>query len=138
VRKTVVFVTHDIDEAVRLGDRIAVMREGGYLEQYAAPAELLTSPTTDFVASFVGSDRTIKRLAVTAIPVGALVAATGADEDAPEIGATETMRDALAAVLDSRAGRVRVVDADNGARRCLGVLTLDAVHMAMREVSLQD
>jgi osmoprotectant transport system ATP-binding protein len=138
VRKTVVFVTHDIDEAVRLGDRIAVMREGGYLEQYAAPAELLTSPTTDFVASFVGSDRTIKRLAVTAIPVGALVAATGADEDAPEIGATETMRDALAAVLDSRAGRVRVVDADNGARRCLGVLTLDAVHLAMREVSLQD
>jgi osmoprotectant transport system ATP-binding protein len=64
VRKTVVFVTHDIDEAIRLGDRIAVMREGGRLEQYADPATLLSSPATDFVANFVGSDRTLRRLSV--------------------------------------------------------------------------
>jgi osmoprotectant transport system ATP-binding protein len=131
-----VFVTHDIDEAVRLGDRIAVMREGGYLEQYAAPAELLTSPSTDFVASFVGSDRTIKRLAVTDIPVASLVAETAADSGAPEIGASETMRDALSVVLDSAAGRVRVVDGVDGARRTLGVLTLEAVHQAMRTAAL--
>jgi osmoprotectant transport system ATP-binding protein len=138
VRKTVVFVTHDIDEAVRLGDRIAVMREGGYLEQYAAPAELLTSPRTDFVASFVGSDRTIKRLAVTDIPVQALVAATDADSSAPEIGADETMREALSIVLDSTTGRARVVDGVDGARRTLGVLTLGAVHQAMRAAALDD
>jgi len=69
VRKTVVFVTHDIDEAIRLGDRIAVMREGGRLEQYADPATLLSSPATDFVADFVGSDRTLRRLSVLDVDV---------------------------------------------------------------------
>ena len=47
MRKTVVFVTHDIEEAVRLGDRIAVMRQGGHLEQYDTPADLLGNPATD-------------------------------------------------------------------------------------------
>ena len=65
VRKTVLFVTHDLDEAVRMGDRIAVFSEGGHLEQYDAPSRLLGSPATDFVASFVGSDRGLKRLSVT-------------------------------------------------------------------------
>jgi osmoprotectant transport system ATP-binding protein len=55
VRKTVLFVTHDLDEAVRMGDRIAVFSQGGHLEQYDAPARLLGSPTTEFVASFVGA-----------------------------------------------------------------------------------
>ncbi|HMC71212.1 MAG TPA: ATP-binding cassette domain-containing protein, partial [Mycobacteriales bacterium] len=64
VRKTVVFVTHDIDEAIRLGDRIAVMRQGGHLEQYGDPAALLSTPATDFVADFVGADRTLRRLSV--------------------------------------------------------------------------
>ncbi len=63
-RKTIVFVTHDIDEAVRLGDRIAVLRQGGQLEQYADPATLLGAPANDFVADFVGSDRGLRRLAV--------------------------------------------------------------------------
>src|SRR5256714_5265084 len=54
LRKTVVFVTHDVDEAVRLGDRIAILAEGGRLEQYAPPAELLARPATPFVADFVG------------------------------------------------------------------------------------
>jgi osmoprotectant transport system ATP-binding protein len=70
VRKTVVFVTHDIDEAIRLGNRIAVMREGGRLEQYADPATLLSSPATDFVADFVGSERTLRRLSVLDVDAG--------------------------------------------------------------------
>jgi osmoprotectant transport system ATP-binding protein len=65
VRKTIVFVTHDIDEAIRLGDRIAVMSEGGHLEQYADPTTLLADPATEFVADFVGAQRTLRRLSVT-------------------------------------------------------------------------
>jgi osmoprotectant transport system ATP-binding protein len=67
VRKTVLFVTHDLDEAVRMGDRIAVFSEGGHLEQYDAPSRLLGAPATEFVAQFVGADRGLKRLSVTTI-----------------------------------------------------------------------
>jgi osmoprotectant transport system ATP-binding protein len=62
--KTVLFVTHDIDEAIKMGDRIAVMREGGRVAQYATPAELLMSPADEFVEDFVGADRALKRLAL--------------------------------------------------------------------------
>ena len=64
LRKTIVFVTHDIDEAIRMGDRIAVLREGGRLAQYASPAELLAAPADPFVEGFVGADRALKRLAL--------------------------------------------------------------------------
>ena len=67
MRKTVVFVTHDIDEAVRLGDRIAIFREGGILEQYDRPARLLGAPATPFVADFLGPERATRRLSVTPI-----------------------------------------------------------------------
>jgi len=67
VRKTIVFVTHDIEEAVRLGDRICVLSQGGRLEQYADPGTLLGAPASDFVADFVGADRGLKRLSVTEI-----------------------------------------------------------------------
>jgi osmoprotectant transport system ATP-binding protein len=64
VRKTILFVTHDIDEAIKMGDRIAILREGGILAQYATPAELLMAPGDDFVEDFVGADRALKRLAL--------------------------------------------------------------------------
>jgi osmoprotectant transport system ATP-binding protein len=64
VRKTILFVTHDIDEAIKMGDRIAIMREGGKVAQFATPAELLMSPADGFVESFVGADRALKRLAL--------------------------------------------------------------------------
>ena len=64
LRKTILFVTHDIDEAIKMGDRIAVLREGGKVAQYATPAELLMAPADDFVEDFVGADRALKRLAL--------------------------------------------------------------------------
>ena len=64
IRKTVVFVTHDIDEAIKMGDRIAIMKKGGVLAQYAPPAELLMLPADPFVEDFVGADRALKRLAL--------------------------------------------------------------------------
>ena len=64
IRKTVVFVTHDIDEAIKMGDRIAILQKGGILAQYAPPAELLMQPADPFVEDFVGADRALKRLAL--------------------------------------------------------------------------
>jgi osmoprotectant transport system ATP-binding protein len=72
VRKTVVFVTHDIEEAIRVGDRIAILAQGGHLQQYDTPARILGSPATPFVADFVGSDRGLRRLTVTGIDVADL------------------------------------------------------------------
>ena len=64
IRKTVLFVTHDIDEAIKMGDRIAIMHEGGRVAQYATPAEILMDPADEFVEDFVGADRALKRLAL--------------------------------------------------------------------------
>ena len=105
VRKTIVFVTHDVEEAVRLGDRIAVFKQGGHLEQYDTPAQVLGAPASDFVADFVGADRGLRRLAVTGID--------GADlEHPPVVAVDDTVGDARqvmsgaqwAVVLDSSGG----------------------------------
>jgi len=72
LKKSIVFVTHDIEEASKLGDRIAVLSKGGVLEQYDTPAEILGRPATPFVADFVGSDRGVRRLSVVRIEVGDL------------------------------------------------------------------
>jgi osmoprotectant transport system ATP-binding protein len=103
VRKTIVFVTHDIEEAVRLGDRIAVMSQGGTVEQFAAPAELLGSPASPFVADFVGSDRGLKRLAVTGIDVADL-------EQPPVVHVDDGLADARAALQHAAARWAVVLD----------------------------
>jgi osmoprotectant transport system ATP-binding protein len=64
IRKTILFVTHDIDEAIKMGDRVAVLERGGVLAQCATPAELLMTPANDFVEDFVGADRALKRLSL--------------------------------------------------------------------------
>ena len=72
LRKTIVFVTHDIDEAVKMGDHIAILEKGGRLAQYDPPSRLLDAPANEFVADFVGRDRALKRLRITPIDLGAL------------------------------------------------------------------
>ncbi len=105
MRKTVVFVTHDIEEAVRMGDRIAVLAEGGHLEQYDRPAEILGSPATPFVASFVGTDRGLKRLSVTGITAGDLVRP-------PLVTTGDGVSSARDTLSDSREQWAVVVDGD--------------------------
>jgi osmoprotectant transport system ATP-binding protein len=128
VRKTIVFVTHDLDEAVRLADRIAIFRQGGFLEQYGTPAELLGSPATPFVRDFVGGQRGLRRLSVTPIDPSALEPA-GLVKDGPQVPVSGTLQDAMAALLTDDAGHVRVVDTGG---QTLGILTVADVHAALR------
>jgi osmoprotectant transport system ATP-binding protein len=128
--KTVVLVTHDIDEAVRMGDRVAVFATGGRLAQYATPAALLAHPADDFVADFVGSERGLRRLQVTPIDPAHLESMEGVS--AGELGAAidvdSTLEQALAAMLrDDR----RMVGVKDGVR-FVGVLTPNGVHRALR------
>jgi osmoprotectant transport system ATP-binding protein len=132
--KTVVLVTHDIDEAVRMGDRVAVFAEGGRLAQFATPAELLGRPADEFVADFVGSTRGLRRLTVTPIDPAHLEPLDGVSTG--DLGAAidvdSTLEEALAVMLRDDRPMVGVKD---GAR-FVGVLTPNGVHRALR-ASLQ-
>jgi osmoprotectant transport system ATP-binding protein len=130
IRKTVVFVTHDIDEAIKMGDRIAVMQEGGQLAQYAKPAELLMSPANAFVEDFVGPDRALKRLALQRVrDVDLLPAREGAT--GPEISPDAPLRDALSELIAHEAHYAPVVE--DG--RVLGVISVEVISRSIRESS---
>jgi osmoprotectant transport system ATP-binding protein len=126
VGKTIVFVTHDVDEAVRLADKIAVLSEGGKLEQYASPAELLSHPVNAFVADFVGADRGIKRLAVTPVPQQGLREPSSPGAPTVEVGGS--LRDAMAALLEGNTGTVNV-QRDG---QTLGELTIEDIYTSLR------
>src|SRR5436190_4157038 len=103
VRKTVVFVTHDIDEAIKLGDRIAIMNQGR-LEQYDTPTAILAKPASDLVIDLLGPDRGLKRLSVTPIDLNAL-------ESPPIVHPDESLADARSR-LDRKWTRLIVLDRD--------------------------
>ena len=127
LRKTIVFVTHDIDEAIKMGDRIAVMQEGGVLAQYAPPAELLMHPANAFVEDFVGPDRALKRLALQRVADLQLQPANGAPTG-PVIPVDALLRDALSELLAHEARAGRVVGPDGDVR---GVLTIEQLSRAI-------
>jgi osmoprotectant transport system ATP-binding protein len=134
LQRTVVLVTHDIDEALRLGDRLAVLAAGGRLEQYGTPAEVLARPATPFVADFVGAGRTLRRLdllsAVDALvphPPEAPGGPAGVDGP-PAVAPGATLADVLAVLLTGNTPNVRVVD---GATP-LGTVNLDSIRAALR------
>jgi len=103
LRKTIVFVTHDIDEAIKMADRVAILNKGGVLEQFGTPEEVLREPASEFVVRFVGGDRSLKRLAL--IPVSRLELQAG-----PAVERSSRTSDALD-VMDRAGSRwAAVVD----------------------------
>jgi len=175
LRKTILFVTHDVDEAIKMGDKIAVMRKGGEVAQFATPTELLMEPADEFVEDFVGADRALKRLALMRVkdvdlweapltrageptgPVKTALAASDIEVPHPllvdaenrpigwlsdrdllaervppipdsiadlKIDADQTLRDGLAALLQSGSLYAPVVD---GRGRLTGVLSAEIV-----------
>jgi osmoprotectant transport system ATP-binding protein len=111
--KTVVFVTHDIEEAVRLGDRVAVFETGGRLAQYDTPARVLGAPADEFVAEFVGADRGLRRLAVTSIDLTDL-------ERPPIVHDIDTLAEARAKLATANARWAIVSDTQDNLRGWIG------------------
>jgi osmoprotectant transport system ATP-binding protein len=132
VRKTVIFVTHDIDEAIKMGDRICLLRQGGRLAQFDTPEELLAHPADEFVADFVGADRGLKRLGLRTLgELDGLQAARAANGDRrPEAGPDTTLRDALSLMLTEGSSELEVHGDDGGVR---GYLTLEALSRMLGE-----
>src|SRR3989440_6232137 len=110
LRKTVVFVTHDVDEAIKVGDRIAILREGGRLAQYDTPERILEQPADEFVAEFVGRDRALKALALRTL--GDLELSSATQDGLPRLPVDTNLRDALAFLVAERRDALLVVGAD--------------------------
>jgi osmoprotectant transport system ATP-binding protein len=131
VRKTIIFVTHDIDEAIKLGDRIAIMREGGHLAQYDTPDRLLAHPADDFVARFVGADRGLKRLALRRLDEIELEPVDHPPPNAPRAPGSTTLRDALSLMMSEGADPLVVVDAED---KAIGLLSVARVGRVLSEL----
>ncbi len=125
-RQTVLFVTHDIEEAVRLADEIVVMREGRVV-QFASPMRIVMEPANAFVAHLVGAEDVLRRLSLVSISE-ALTPLTGpVGPSEPGVQRASRLRDALGALIESGAERVVVVDED---ARPVGTLDLAAIQRA--------
>jgi osmoprotectant transport system ATP-binding protein len=127
IRKTVIFVTHDIDEAIKMGDRIAILAEGGRLAQYDTPDRILAEPANDFVARFVGQDRGLKRLSLATLEDLELEPVSNGAH-LPRATADTSLRDALSIMLTHRNDPLVVVDEQG---QPVGVATVDAVSKAL-------
>ena len=122
--KTIVFVTHDIDEAIKMGSRIAILRAGKVV-QYDTPQHILAHPADSFVEAFIGGDRSLKRLSL--LEAGAYLEAVSPVAGSPQVPASMPLRDALSTLLDAGADEAAVVDA---AGNVLGRVTLSAIRKA--------
>jgi osmoprotectant transport system ATP-binding protein len=132
VRRTVIFVTHDIDEAIKLGDRIAILREGGHLAQYDTPDRILAHPADEFVERFVGADRGLKRLALRRLEEIELEPLNGTPPaDAPRAPGSTTLRDALSLMMSVGADPLVVVDSGGTP---IGLLSVARVGRVLTEL----
>jgi osmoprotectant transport system ATP-binding protein len=124
IEKTIIFVTHDIDEAIKMGDKIAILKEGGILAQYDTPENILAAPNSEFVSSFVGADRVLKMLSLLRVSDADLDPPNG-DGDLPRLEERMTLRDALSELIGSGVERGVVgSDTKDGVRGTLSIETI--------------
>jgi osmoprotectant transport system ATP-binding protein len=125
VRKTIVFVTHDFDEALKMGDRIAVLRPRSVIAQYDTPEAILAAPADDYVASFIGAGGQLKKLALLRIRDVELAPAPAVE--GPRLAVEGTMRDALDLMLGAGSDVVLITDGSGNSERVVGSLNLGTV-----------
>ncbi len=126
IRKTILFVTHDIDEAIKMGNYLCILKEG-QLQQFGAPEEILTRPATDFVDAFLGSGRTLRRLEL--VRVEAMMTPTDTDRGRPTISCDASLAEALSVMLADDVTGLTVTN-DHGAP--IGVLSMATVRNVAR------
>jgi osmoprotectant transport system ATP-binding protein len=123
IRKTVIFVTHDIDEAIKMGQRVAILKDGE-LVQYGTPDEILARPVDDFVSDFVGADRGLKRLRLRALRDIELTSTNGGADELPTIDERTSLRDALSLMVTRRVTALTVLG-EGGERR--GTVSMESL-----------
>ena len=123
LRKTILFVSHDIDEAVKMADRIAIFHSGR-LVQFAAPDEVLAHPADAFVANFVGRDRTLKRLRLTRVREVMTASDRAIDASVPSVSPDDDLRRVAALFLEFDTPSLRCIDAGG---RVIGIVTRRAI-----------
>jgi osmoprotectant transport system ATP-binding protein len=132
MRKTVVFVTHDIDEAVMVGDRICLLQMQAKIAQYDTPEAILTRPASDYVAEFLGRERLVRRMSVKQVEVSTLEhKASGPSAEEPRISATSTLSAAFAAAVASPTESAAVFDGEH----YLGTFTARSLLESLRRAS---
>ncbi len=125
--KTIIFVTHDFDEAVRLGDRIAVLSNRSRIEQFDTPANILTNPANDYVSSFIGLGTAIKRLVLIPVTEARLGPASAAPASATTVRTTDSLRDALDSLVLTGLPALAVLDEHNQGVGSISVDRISAV-----------
>ncbi len=126
IRKTVIFVTHDFEEALTMGDRIAVLRHQSHIAQFATPDEILASPADEYVSSFVGEAAALKRLGLLSVGSAPLQPLTGDAAALPPISVDVTLREALAVLVGTGSDRL-LVQGPDGPRGVLELATLSSL-----------
>lgn len=126
IGKTIIFVTHDFEEAIKLGDRIAVLGERSRIEQFDTPANILSAPANEYVSSFIGQGASLKRLALIPVSDARLGKASGTSS-AVRVDVADTLRDALDLLVLTGGSSIDVVEGE----RLVGSINHAAISAAL-------